>query len=112
MTALLEEANEEAALERLHALDCTDGLPVVVPTPERVDRMVLASGLDADLALGEMGPAMGVATVEKVAVAAVMAGCLPDTCRGGGRGARGGGSPCSTSGTCRAPPTAWRRLSS
>ena len=78
MSALLEEASEEAALERLHALDCTDGLPVVVPTPERVDRMVLASGLDADLALGEMGPAMGVATVEKVAVAAVMAGCLPD----------------------------------
>lgn len=78
MSALLEAASEEAALEQLHGLDCTDGLPVVVPTPERVERLVLASGLDPGLVLGEMGPAMGVATVEKVAVAAVMAGCLPD----------------------------------
>ena len=36
------------------------------------------SGLAADMALGEMGPAMGIATVEKIAAAAVMAGCIPD----------------------------------
>lgn len=78
MTAVLNAADENAALEALHAAGCTDGLPVVVPTPERVARLVLASGLDADIELGEMGPAYGVATVEKVAVAAVMAGCLPD----------------------------------
>ena len=78
MSELLQAASEEAALEHLHSLDCTDGLPVVIPTPERVDRLVLASGLDADMVLGEMGPAMGIATVEKVAVAAVMAGCRPD----------------------------------
>ena len=65
-------------MELLHELGCTDGLPVVVPTPPRVARMVLASGLDGDLVLGTMGPAQGVASVEKVAVAAVMAGCLPD----------------------------------
>lgn len=75
---LLTARDADDALERLHALGCTDGLPVVVPTPEKVARMVLASGLDADLELGETGPAGGVATVEKVAVAAVMAGCLPD----------------------------------
>ena len=78
MSELLEAESEEAALEQLHELGCTDGLPVVVPTPARVDRFVLASGLDADMVLGEMGPAMGIATVEKVAVAAVMAGCIPD----------------------------------
>lgn len=78
MTAMLSAADADAALEALHARGCTDGLPVVVPTPERVARLVLASGLDADIELGEMGPAYGVATVEKVAVAAVMAGCLPD----------------------------------
>lgn len=78
MTALLTAADESAALETLHAMGCTDGLPVIVPTRERVERMVLASGLDADIELGEMGPAYGVATVEKVAAAAVMAGCLPD----------------------------------
>jgi len=75
---LLEAADEHAAVELLHELGCTDGLPVVVPTEERVARMVLATGLDADLVLGQLGPAMGVATVEKVAIAAVMAGCLPD----------------------------------
>jgi hypothetical protein len=75
---LLEAADESAAVELLHELGCTDGLPVVVPTPERVDRMVLATGLDPDLVLGPLGPSMGAATVEKVAVAAVMAGCLPD----------------------------------
>jgi hypothetical protein len=75
---LLEAADEAAAVELLHELRCTDGLPVIVPTRERVDRMVLASGLDGDLSLGELGPALGTATVEKVAAAAVMAGCLPD----------------------------------
>ena len=75
---LLEAVDEAAALERLHELGCTDGLPVVVPTPERVGRMVLASGYDGDLLLGEMGPALGACTIEHVAACAVMAGCLPD----------------------------------
>lgn len=75
---MLNAVDEVAALEDLHELGCTDGLPVIVPTVQRVDRMVLASGSDAQLVFGEMGPAGGVATVEKVAVAAVMAGCLPD----------------------------------
>ena len=78
MVSFLQAASEEAALEQLHELGCTDGLPVVVPTAERVARMVLASGMDADMVLGEMGPLLGVATVEKVAVSAVMAGCVPD----------------------------------
>lgn len=77
MNAMLSAADEAAALEMLHRQRCTDGLPVVIPTEERVAAMTLASGLDRELSLGEMGPAKGVATVEKVAVAAVMAGCLP-----------------------------------
>ncbi len=76
--ALLRALDEEAALEELHRLGCTDGLPVVVPTPDRVERMVLATGRTPDEVLGVMGPLMGAATVEKVAAAAVMAGCLPD----------------------------------
>lgn len=70
--------SEEAAQEALHEAGCTDGLPVVVPTPSRVARMVLASGLDGDISLGDVGPNQGVATIEKVAIAAVMAGCVPD----------------------------------
>ena len=78
MSDLLEAESEEQALEQLHELGCTDGLPVVIPTPERVNQCVLASGLDGDMLLGELGPAMGNATVEKVATAAVMAGCKAD----------------------------------
>lgn len=78
MTDLLQATDEFSAVEQLHELGCTDGLPVVVPTRDRVDRMVLATGLDPGDVLGEMGPLMGAATVEKVATAAVMAGCLPD----------------------------------
>ena len=78
MTDLLQADDETQALELLHSKGLTDGLPVVIPTPERVARLVLATGLDADLLLGEMGPGNGAATVEKVAVAACMAGCLPD----------------------------------
>ncbi|MEM9521796.1 MAG: hypothetical protein AAGA37_20980 [Actinomycetota bacterium] len=78
MSDLLTADDEVAALEQLHELGCTDGLPVVIPTPERVERMVLAVGHPAETALGEMGPLQGVCTVEKLAAAAVMAGCLPD----------------------------------
>lgn len=78
MTGLLSANDEAAALEDLHNRGCTDGLPVIIPTPERVSRMVLASGMEGDMVLGTMGPGNGIATIEKIAVAAVMAGCLPD----------------------------------
>ena len=76
--SLLDAASEHDALELLHDLGCTDGLPVVVPTAERVARMVLATGYEPDLVHGDMGPMHGAATIEKVATAAVMAGCTPD----------------------------------
>lgn len=76
--SLLEAGDEAAALDALHDLGCTDGLPVVIPTPERVDRMVLAAGLSGSIDLGAVGPLGGAATIEKIAAAAVMAGCLPD----------------------------------
>ena len=75
---LLEAENEAAALELLHANGCTDGLPVIIPTPARVERMALASGVDAELSLGSMGPGGGAATIEAIATNAVMAGCRPD----------------------------------
>ena len=78
MTELLNASDEAEALEDLHRRGLTDGLPVIIPTPARGTRMVLASGFDADMVLGTMGPGHGIATIEKVAVAAVMSGCLPD----------------------------------
>jgi hypothetical protein len=56
----------------------TDGLPVVPPTRERVDRMLTATGRDRAVLLGEMPPNYGRLTVEKAAVNAVMAGCRPE----------------------------------
>ena len=75
---MFNAVDEAEALELLHQSGCTDGLPVVIPTRDRVDRLVLASGLDSDVDLGAMGPGGGAATVEKLAINAVMAGCLPD----------------------------------
>jgi hypothetical protein len=70
--------DEDAALEWLHDARRTDGLPVVVPTPERVERLLRASHLDPTITLGRIGPAMGEATLERVAINAVMAGCRPE----------------------------------
>lgn len=76
--SVIQAVDEEAALEWLHANDRTDGLPVIIPTAERVDRMVLASGIDGSLDLGPMGPGNGATTIEAIAANAVMAGCRPD----------------------------------
>ena len=53
---MLKAPSEEAALEQLHEAGLTDGLPVVIPTAERVARLVVASGLPAEQSLGVMGP--------------------------------------------------------
>ncbi|MEX2220558.1 MAG: hypothetical protein WEG40_02060 [Candidatus Rokuibacteriota bacterium] len=55
----------------------SDGLPIVPPTLARVDEMLGASPLERHAVLGEMEPLGGVASVEKVAANAVMAGCDP-----------------------------------
>jgi hypothetical protein len=56
----------------------SDGLPVVPPTPERVESMLAATGLDSQYVVAEIPPNWGAATVEKLAINAVMAGCLPE----------------------------------
>ncbi|MYB11064.1 MAG: hypothetical protein F4Y28_13965 [Acidimicrobiia bacterium] len=56
----------------------TDGLPIVPPTPERVAAAVAASGLAADHVVSDIPPLNAPATVEKIAVNAVMAGCSPE----------------------------------
>jgi hypothetical protein len=55
----------------------TDGLPIVPPTPERVARMLEGADLSADFVIASLDPMGGQATVEKIAVNAVMAGCQP-----------------------------------
>ncbi len=56
----------------------TDGLPVVPPSRERVERMLGGAARDRQELVGEVAPNYGRATVEKVAINAVMAGCRPE----------------------------------
>ena len=65
-------------IEILFARGVTDGLPVVPPTAARVATTVAASGRSPDELIAEMPPRFGRATVQKIAINAVMAGCRPD----------------------------------
>lgn len=57
----------------------SDGLPVVAPTRERVERMLGANPtLNPDELVGMIPPRKGHATVRQIAVNAVMAGCRPE----------------------------------
>lgn len=56
----------------------TDGLPINLPTPERVGEFLEASGLDPDEVVGTVAPMGGRATIGVIAVNAVMAGCAPE----------------------------------
>ena len=55
----------------------TDGLPVIPPTEEAVTKMLEGTNLSPDHVVAELDPRKGKATIEKIAVAAVMAGALP-----------------------------------
>ena len=58
--------------------DWSDGIPVVPPTPQLVERMLAGTNRSPQDVLMVMEPGFGVATVEKVAINAVMAGCRPE----------------------------------
>jgi hypothetical protein len=55
----------------------SDGLPIVPPTVERVKAMLQGADLDPDYLVSKIDPVGGQATIEKIAVNAVMAGCVP-----------------------------------
>jgi hypothetical protein len=71
-------SSEDDAFEALYARGVTDGLPVVPPTAARVRAAVEASGRPGDALIGLIAPRHGRATVERIAVNAVMAGCRPE----------------------------------
>jgi hypothetical protein len=68
----------EDPIEALHDRGLTDGLPVVPPTAERVVALLEGTSRDPRDVVAEVPPYGGRATVEKVAINAVMAGCLPE----------------------------------
>ena len=67
------------SIELMYETGWTDGLPVVPPTRERVRRFTdYLLPRSPDELIAEVPPLGGMATLEKVAVNAVMAGCLPE----------------------------------
>ena len=68
-----EAANDWFCREKL-----SDGLPIVPPTPERVTRMLEGAAREPQEVIGLIPPKWAPASVEKLAINAVMAGCLPE----------------------------------
>jgi len=68
---------ETAVFEEYYRRGWTDGLPIIAPTPQRVAEMLAYVSLDPSQQIAEIPPRRAMVTVEKVAINAVMAGCLP-----------------------------------
>ena len=62
-------------VEDYHRRGWTDGLPIVPPTPDAVERFLDAAGLAGDDVLGSVPTREVVVTAEHAAINAVMAGC-------------------------------------
>ena len=68
----------EAVHEFLCERGLSDGLPVIPPTPERVERMLAYCDRDFDKPVVKIPPRYGAATPVRIAANAVMAGCRPE----------------------------------
>jgi hypothetical protein len=55
-----------------------DGFPLWAPTRKAVDEMLAGTRKSPDHVMAILAPGFGVATVEKIAINAVMAGCRPE----------------------------------
>jgi hypothetical protein len=74
----IELGEDEDEEEAMFARGWSDGLPLVPPTEERVLRMLDGTSRDPQEVIGLVPPALAAATVEKIAINAVMAGCKPE----------------------------------
>jgi AhpC/TSA family len=76
IAAAMDAATASDELEEMFERGWTDGLPVIPPTAERVEKML--GGYDGALSLGPVPPAMGELTLARLAACAVLAGCRPE----------------------------------
>ena len=75
----LKVANDMGAVfSDMYSRGYTDGLPVIPPTEPAVRAMLDAANMKPDEMIDVVPPEGGPATAEKVAINAVMAGCLPE----------------------------------
>jgi hypothetical protein len=77
--ALFEAPDDFEAINRLYReRRWSDGLPIVPPTQERVERMLGQTRRARGEIVARIAPGFGAATVEHVAINAVLAGCDPE----------------------------------
>jgi hypothetical protein len=69
---------EDKARAYFETLRWTGGVPVILPTEERVETLLKRTSHRPAEVIGVMTPGIREATVEKVAIHAVMAGCTPE----------------------------------
>ena len=74
----IDVADAEDDIEMMFDRGWSDGLPVVPPTEERVLRMLTGTTRAPSEIVAVVPPDLVETTVEKVAIAAVMAGCKPE----------------------------------
>lgn len=76
---MIEAPDDLDAINRLfRERRWSDGLPVVPPTRERVERMLVHCSLARHDLVARVAPGFGAATVERIAINAVLAGCDPE----------------------------------
>ena len=77
--ATFETADDYDAINRVYReRRWSDGLPIVPPTAERVERMLAHTTRACYDVVARVAPAYGSATVERIAINCVMAGCDPE----------------------------------
>ena len=77
--ATFEAADDLDAINRLYReRRWSDGLPIVPPTQERVALMLKKTRRAPHDIVAHVAPGFGAASVERIAINAVMAGCEPD----------------------------------
>jgi hypothetical protein len=76
--ATVIEGDPDDLVDRFFTEGWTDGLPVVLPSERRVGRMLASTRRDPQEVIGTVPPRDADATLELVAINAVMAGCEPE----------------------------------
>ena len=74
---IVQKGNLEEINEFFYKRGWAYGMPIMPPTEDAVKEMLKGTDLPPDYVVAKIPPMLGKATVEKIAVNAVMAGCLP-----------------------------------
>lgn len=75
---IFTDPDVEKVSNQFYIKNQTDGLPIIPPTKPRVDKFLKYSDLSPGEIIAILPPKRGKATLEKIAINSVMAGCLPN----------------------------------